>query len=148
MAKSHYRDPKVRMALAIAFMMHFYTGMEWQDALDAARKNKDLKQCLPSSMNKTEQQDARRVGKKLVQHGTVLNLPHTKKVSSHELQCRPPGDEYRLASFVLKSGYTDYAEVTDDYGDKVLQESNRNFSSLAEGMELSTPPLKSIYDKA
>lgn len=138
-----HKSDMERVALCVVYCLHIFLALPWQAAYDAARCDKVLEQYLKEGvMSVADQQEARRVGKKFLQDATVKNLPHTKHVNTNSLLSAIPPDEAKLASFILKQGYTESTPLPDD---EVYTEHNY-FTSLQDAMDHSFA-LRGIYEK-
>lgn len=143
MVKMVYRSDMERVALCVVYCLHIFLSLPWQAAYDAARCNQALKPYLKADvMSDSDEQEARRVGKKFIQDATVKNLPHTKHLNTNKLLQAIPPDEAKMASFILKQGYTESFPLPDG---EVHTEHNY-YNTLGDAMDHS-PALKGIYEK-
>lgn len=138
-----YKSNEERTAWAVVYCLHVFLYMPWAAAYAAGRGDAHLgKFLLAEEMSRSDQQEARRCGKKLIQNATVANLPHDKKLNTHKLLSAIPGDEAKLASCLLKTGYV---ERTPN-GHGRFNEEHHYFTSLTSALE-QCPPLRGIYEK-
>lgn len=142
-AKMPYRQDMQRVALTVVYCLHFFVHLNWQAAYAAARCNKELAPYLAAEvMSTADQQEARRAGKKFIREATVKNLPHVKKPNMHKLQSAISPDEAKLASYLLKTGYTESTPI----GPNRTHTEHHYYTTLTGAME-KCPALKGIYDK-
>jgi hypothetical protein len=141
--KMVYRSDMERVALCVVYCLHIFLALPWQAAYDAARCHKALENYLPEGdMSEADQQEARRAGKKFIGDATVKNLPHTKHLNTHTLLQAIPPDEAKMASFILKTGYTESFPLPDG---EVHTEHNY-YTTLGDALDHS-PALNGIYLK-
>lgn len=141
--KNMYHEDKMRVAFTVVFCLHVFARQQWQAALDAARKDKDLAPYLPTNeMSVTDQQQARRMGKKFLLEASVKTKPHEKHLNTHKLLSAITEGEAKNASMLLKTGYHEYTPV----GHGHYNVEHHYYTTLKEAME-KCPQLKNIYDK-
>lgn len=134
---------KERTALVTVYFIHLLTAVTWQEAYTTARNDKEIASILPEGeMSDTMQKEARRVGKKFVAAGTVENLPRAKKVKTNKLLSAITPDEAKLASFILKQGYTKLTPM----GHGRYRDEHFYYETLGDALN-KCPQLKSMYDK-
>jgi hypothetical protein len=132
-----YMSLRLRVALAMVFMAFTFGNVQWQEAYEAVRRDKEFKGILPEQeMTKSQIRQAQRLGKKFQDTGSV----HNKPKQTNKMPSITP-DEAKLAAFLLKSGWTEWKTQ----GRHRYQQHNY-FSSLEEALGQS-PQLRSIFDK-
>ena len=142
-----YSPDPVRVALTVVYIIQFFTKNTWAQANTQARQNPDLAKHLPETLTESDQAQGRRVGKKFMKEGTVKNLPHVKKLKTHDLRNRLTDHEYQLAAFILKNGYMQCQDFTSLSGQHVQYQEHTYYTSLGDGLARDAH-LKAIYDKA
>jgi hypothetical protein len=147
LGKMQYRSNPQRMALTVVYIIQFFTKATWAQAHKLAQKNPEVSQHLPAVLSKSDQAQSRRVGKKFMQEATVHNLPHTKKVKTHDLRNSITDSQYNMAAFVLKSGYMEQQRFTNCFGEEEEQEVHTYYTSLGAALERDES-LRDIYNKA
>lgn len=136
-----YLSTPYRTAMALIFILHTFAGAPWQEAYQEVQEHEKFAPYLPDIAEKkgwrAMEKSAIRWGNRFLKYGAV----HTKKRVRMRSMAGITPDEAKLASFLLKTGWTEYEKLHGR-----VYEIHHYFSSLKQALRKS-PQLKAIYEK-